>query len=168
MKRAYGFTIVELLIVIVVIAILAALSYVGYVNILNRANDAAVQSDLRSLAGILQSYEVTDGGYPFLGSNSSSMPGGIKLAVNKQAYSEANNLYYCVIPSGENARFSLAGKSKSGNIFAYYNGSFQAYSGGFNTGNTICSNTGVPSTETGYEYHYGKDVNNNWAAWTNG
>ena len=39
MKRAYGFTIVELLIVIVVIAILAALSYVGYANITQRAEN---------------------------------------------------------------------------------------------------------------------------------
>ena len=168
MKRAYGFTIVELLIAIVVIAILAALSYVGYVNIANRANDAAVQSDLRSLLGLVQSHEVVHSSYPSLGSSSPSMPGGIKLAVNKQAYSDANNLYYCVIPSGENARFSVAGRSRSGNIFAYYNGSFQPYSGAFNTGNVICSNMGIPSAEAGYEYHYGRDASNNWAAWTNG
>ena len=50
MKRAYGFTIVELLIVIVVVAILASLSYVGYVNIANRANDSAISSDLSNFA----------------------------------------------------------------------------------------------------------------------
>ena len=49
-KRAYGFTIVELLIVIVVVAILASLSYVGYVNIAYRANDSAISSDLSNFA----------------------------------------------------------------------------------------------------------------------
>ncbi len=49
-KRAYGFTIVELLIVIVVVAILASLSYVGYVNVANRSNDSAISSDLSNFA----------------------------------------------------------------------------------------------------------------------
>lgn len=50
-KHRMGFTIVELLIVIVVIAILAALSIVAYTGIQNRANDTAVQSDIRNLTG---------------------------------------------------------------------------------------------------------------------
>lgn len=43
-RRAAGFTIVELLIVIVVIAILAAITIVAYTGIQNRADEAAVQS----------------------------------------------------------------------------------------------------------------------------
>lgn len=168
MHKAHGFTIVELLIVIVVIAILAALSYVGYTNISSRANNAAVQSDLRSLVGLMQEHQATNGSYPHQGTNSASMPGGIRYAVNKQAYSEGVNLYYCVVPSGESARIALAARSKSGDTFAYYGGAFQQYSGGFNTGNTICAGMGMPSTEAGYEYHYGRDVNSTWSSWTNG
>lgn len=45
-QKAYGFTIVELLIVIVVIAVLAAISVVAYAGIQNRARDSAIMSGL--------------------------------------------------------------------------------------------------------------------------
>ena len=45
-RKAHGFTIVELLIVIVVIAILAAIAIAAYTNIQDRANDAVVQQKL--------------------------------------------------------------------------------------------------------------------------
>jgi len=48
-NKQIGFTIVELLIVIVVIGILAAIIIVAFNGTQNKANDAAVQSDLRSL-----------------------------------------------------------------------------------------------------------------------
>lgn len=46
MHKQYGFTIVELLIVIVVIAILAAISVVAYTGIQQRAQDTSLKSDL--------------------------------------------------------------------------------------------------------------------------
>ena len=48
MKRAYGFTIIELLIVIVVISILVFVSTVVYSNMSVRARDTIAVSDLRS------------------------------------------------------------------------------------------------------------------------
>ena len=48
-KKAHGFTIVELLIVIVVIAILAAISIVAYTGIQERAQAASVASALKSI-----------------------------------------------------------------------------------------------------------------------
>ena len=42
-KNAYGFTIVELLIVIVVVGVLAAISIVAYSGVSNNANDTAVK-----------------------------------------------------------------------------------------------------------------------------
>ncbi|HBO64388.1 TPA: pilus assembly protein PilE, partial [Candidatus Saccharibacteria bacterium] len=59
-----GFTIVELLIVIVVIAILAAITVVAYTGIQGRANDVAVQSDLRAFANKVLQIEAETGQYP--------------------------------------------------------------------------------------------------------
>lgn len=62
MKKASGFTIVELLIVIVVIAILAAITIVAYNGVSARANDSRRKSDLSQLARSLSAYAVTHDG----------------------------------------------------------------------------------------------------------
>ncbi len=54
--KKYGFTIVELLIVIVVIGVLAAISIVLYSSIQARAKDAVTQQDLASIDRKLQLY----------------------------------------------------------------------------------------------------------------
>ena len=63
-KRAYGFTIVELLIVIVVIAILAAVSIVSYTGIQGRARDAQRMQDMTTIVKALEVYKVANGRYP--------------------------------------------------------------------------------------------------------
>lgn len=50
----YGFTIVELLIVVVVIALLAAISVVGYNGVQDRARRAKVDSDIRNIISAIQ------------------------------------------------------------------------------------------------------------------
>lgn len=67
MKRAYGFTIVELLIVIVVIAILATLSYVGYTNISQRAENNKTLVAAEAYLKAIQMYKVDHGDIPKLG-----------------------------------------------------------------------------------------------------
>lgn len=64
MKRAYGFTIVELLIVIVIIAILAALSYVGYQQVQLKARDSKRAQDVATITKALDLYYVDNGRYP--------------------------------------------------------------------------------------------------------
>ena len=63
-KRAYGFTIVELLIVIVVIAILAAISIIAYRGIQDRANDSSARSAARQAATKLQVAFAENDTYP--------------------------------------------------------------------------------------------------------
>lgn len=63
-RKAHGFTIVELLIVIIVIAILATISIVAYNGIQNSASETALKSDLRNAATQLGLAYANDGVYP--------------------------------------------------------------------------------------------------------
>ena len=60
----YGFTIVELLIVIVVIAILAAITVVAYNGIQSRARTATVESDLQAIKKAMLMYRADVGTLP--------------------------------------------------------------------------------------------------------
>ena len=65
-KKANGFTIVELLVVIVVIGILAAVTIVSYTGISNKARIASIQSDLTNASNQIKLFQVQDanGNYP--------------------------------------------------------------------------------------------------------
>lgn len=63
-NRRYGFTIVELLIVIVVIAILAAITIVAYNSISKRARDSARTEDVSTVMKAIEMYRATNGVYP--------------------------------------------------------------------------------------------------------
>lgn len=67
-KRAYGFTIVELLIVIVVIAILAAISIVSYTGIQQRANNTAIISAVSQAQKSIGAYIASESKYPLTAS----------------------------------------------------------------------------------------------------
>lgn len=63
-QRAYGFTIVELLIVIVVIAILATLSYVGYTNLTLRAENTKTIVAAEAYLKAISMYKAEKGDVP--------------------------------------------------------------------------------------------------------
>jgi len=114
-KKAYGFTIVELLIVIVVIGILAAITIVAYTGIQNRAHDTTVKSDLSSLARKLELYRVDDPAnlYPQTLADLNS----INFKLTKRSYdTNLNNVYY--ITSTSDSIYAFGVHSKSGNGFA--------------------------------------------------
>ena len=79
-KRAYGFTIVELLIVIVVIAILAAISIVAYTGIQGRARDAQRMQDMSAIIKALEVYKTINGRYP--SANPTSEANGWEISSN--------------------------------------------------------------------------------------
>ena len=64
-RKAHGFTIVELLIVIVVIAILAVISVAAYSNIQMKARNSARVSEAKEWVKILSMYAASQGQYPF-------------------------------------------------------------------------------------------------------
>ena len=63
-KKAQGFTIVELLIVIVVIAILAAISIAAYTNIQQRAKNTAIINAASQSLKMIEAYVAANGTYP--------------------------------------------------------------------------------------------------------
>ncbi|NCC20499.1 prepilin-type N-terminal cleavage/methylation domain-containing protein [Candidatus Saccharibacteria bacterium] len=73
-RKAHGFTIVELLIVIVVIAILAAISIAAYVNIQERARFSAMRGELASINKAIQLYYAENGYYPITPSGGAGQP----------------------------------------------------------------------------------------------
>lgn len=103
--KNYGFTIVELLIVIVVIAVLATLSYVGYVGMSNRAYDAVVEQDLASIKKSLEVLKVDLGHYPV---SLGEFPRDLKIS--RDAYDQSqNNVYYYSVGDA----YALGVRSKS-------------------------------------------------------
>jgi type IV pilus assembly protein PilA len=85
LKKASGFTIVELLIVIVVIAILAAITIVAYSGITARAKNSQAQSNVESVQKVAEAYNADSGAYPSTaaqftaGSLSTHLPTGVTL-----------------------------------------------------------------------------------------
>ena len=79
-KKAAGFTIVELLIVIVVIGILAAIVIVSYNGITDNAKKAGAISELRQWQKLYDAYKATYGSYPAMADGNyclgTGFPGG--------------------------------------------------------------------------------------------
>ena len=168
-KTTSGFTIVELLIVIVIIAILAAISIIGYNGFQNRANDSAVQSDLANLSKKLLLHYTENTSYP---SESQLASLGMKIAQSSyDTGGTSGNLTYCAIMTGANARYSIAARSKSGQIFAVSSAGPITYSGSYNGAHgSVCPNLGIPTTESGYTASQGYQapswVPPGWKTWT--
>ncbi|MCY1366278.1 type II secretion system protein G [compost metagenome] len=146
-KQQFGFTIVELLVVIVVIGILAAITVVSYNGIQNRGYDTAVQSDLKNIAKQLELYNAEKSVYPVGGTQLATL--GIK--VTKSAYGNGfgnniHNLVYCRVTLDGPNMFALVAASKSGNLFTYKSATglitqSTAWAGTGTT--TICQDAGV-------------------------
>ena len=91
-RDGFGFTIVELLVVIVVIGILAAITIVSYTGISQRARDATLKSDLTNASTQVQLDYVTNGVYPL------TFPSAVKYSpgVGMSLSSTGNVNSYCI------------------------------------------------------------------------
>jgi uncharacterized protein (TIGR02145 family)/prepilin-type N-terminal cleavage/methylation domain-containing protein len=94
--KNYGFTIVELLVVIVVIGILAAITIISYTGISKKAEISSLQSDLSNGSKKLKMYQVEYGSFP-------------------QAMTIDGNGNYCPTPA--DTKYCI--KPSSGNTFTY-------------------------------------------------
>ena len=109
-KRAYGFTIVELLIVIVVIAILAAISIVAYRGIQDRANSSSASAKAAQIARQVQVYYAQNDTYP----DSLSQAGvtdtsGLQYKVNNTT----NPKTYCLTATTSNKSYYISNTNTS-------------------------------------------------------
>lgn len=153
-----GFTIVELLIVIVVIGILAAITIVAFNGVQNRANDAAVQSDLRNAGIKVNEYIATNGSNP-----DNTQFYGLGIKVTRNAYgshyipSSTTNEYnflYCR-DTADTQRFLILAGTKSGKYFVYRDGSVRDGVGPLSTHTASCQNNGITTTATSWGYNAG-------------
>lgn len=168
MGNKNGFTIVELLIVVVVIAILAAITIVSYNGIQNRANDTAVQSDLRNIATKFEAYKIEKGVYPVGDTELSST--GIKVAKNSYGpgFAGLHNLLYCRVTTDPDppTKFALMAESKSGTVYILKSetGAITTNSVWYSTGsNGNCAAVGIPQVN-GTDRDLLK-YSGNWASW---
>ena len=137
-QRNFGFTIVELLIVIVVIAVLAAIVVVAYNGIQNRANDSAVQSDLRSMGQKAMATMIATGAPP-VATNTAALSDIIKPSKASYMTRSAISFIYCTAPD----RFAFVAMSKSGNVYVFHSQNGSVYQGGNwggSGGSGSCSN----------------------------
>ncbi len=63
-QHVFGFTIVELLVVIVVIGVLAAITIVSYTGVSQKAVAASLQSDLSNASRRLKMFNIDNSAYP--------------------------------------------------------------------------------------------------------
>ena len=173
MRLSYGlkgFTIVELLIVIVVIGILAAITIVAYGGVTSKANDAAVQSDLKNFAQKFLAYQTENGDLP---TSSVVTNGTLELKASKAAYSLGNangrNFGICAVTSPGTQRFGIVGLSASNARFIYTSTEglkkittpFPANSA------DLCSTLGMSNSETGVWTTWGAESGQSggWYSW---
>lgn len=120
-KPTYGFTIVELLIVIVIIAILAAITVVAYNGIQKRGNDSQRKSDVAAITKALELYYIDNGRYP-AGSGSTTINAAWSTTADASWQNLATALapYAKQLPTDPISTPGVAVTGGTGYNYAYY------------------------------------------------
>ena len=108
-KRRFGFTIIELLVVIVIIGVLATIALPKFTGVKDDANIAVSKSNLKSLQTAIERYELENNAYPdqlatlindgFIKKGSCLIPGATKAyqyggnSSDFLIYDDINDLY---------------------------------------------------------------------------
>jgi prepilin-type N-terminal cleavage/methylation domain-containing protein len=135
-RKQYGFTIVELLIVIVVIGILAAITVIAFNGVQERAKQAAVISDLSTSSKKIMA---SAAGGPPVSTVEALSSSDVKISLSPGLY---NIVTYCAT----NNSFVLAAESKSGNKFYTKNNASAIQDNSINA-HSPCASLGVQNTD---------------------
>ena len=162
MGNKKGFTIVELLIVIVVIGILATITIVAYNGVQGRANNTAVQNDLRNVAQQLELYYAKNNIYPRNYTELNSPTSELEIKVAKSSYgnhyfngSGYYNFLYCSPSDNSGSTYAMVARSSSGDMFKYTPGSGVAeYTGAWTGSVAMCAALGVTISNTSRDWLY--------------
>lgn len=129
-KKAQGFTIVELLIVIVVIAILAAISIVAYTGIQQRATNTKTEQAVAQWVKILHTYKAIQGAFPAtsscLGAENSYNSLGCRQDTAGGGIITRDNAFYTAIQTviGTSGSWPTPSMVRQGNGNPYYIGAY--------------------------------------------
>lgn len=96
MKKAYGFTIIELLVVVFIIGIITAVTIVSYSSVTNKAKGTQVTAALKDISNYLASDYMTNETYPSSIDSIINTANGVKVKDNistEYSYDSSNNSY---------------------------------------------------------------------------
>ncbi len=152
-KRAAGFTIVEVIVVLAIILVLAGLilGTTGYVH--NKAARSRAQAETQAMSAALESYKADNGVYP-----SSDVTDGLnaRTASDPDSYKTASTLLYQMLigdssgdglpDAGAKSYITFKSNQLGGTDGATYVQDPFGYSYGYSTAGQLASNAGNPQT----------------------
>lgn len=107
MKRARGFTLVELVVVVAIIGLLVAIAVPSYQNHLRKARRAEAQTYLLDLANVQQQY--------LLDARTYALDPGATTTLNKPPPAGVSNFYDILVVAGAaNPSYLLTARAKTG------------------------------------------------------